>query len=399
LSLVPKAPASGPLVGVKVLDLTRIAAGPFATMVLSDMGASVIKVERPGEGDDVRLHGSKINGESAVFIGLNRGKKSIALDLRSPDDRPLVEKLMRWADVVAENFRPGVAQRLAVDFESVRAVNPSIVYLSISGFGPKAAHPDRPAFDVIGQALSGTMDITGEPDRPPSKSGAPIADLTTGAWAAMGVIAALYHRAVTGQGQRVETSLTGATLTHLASYLPDHFAGTKFARLGSRHSHLAPYQAFTGSDGRSFVVAAGTERFWQVTAEITGRPDLISEPRFATNKERIKHRDELASILQESFAKKTADEWLESLRRENVPVCPVYTFEDVIADPDYRSNGYIADMDHPIAGRVPVVMTPLEFSKTPVMSQGPSPSVDQHGAEVRSMFSATATGSSSAGRR
>lgn len=356
----------GPLDGVKVLDLTRIAAGPFATMVLADLGAEVLKVERPGTGDDIRRMGTPVgNRASGLYIGLNRNKHSVALDLAAAEQRETVERLIGWADIIAENFRPGVAERLGIDYESARRINPRIIYLSISGFGP-GADPGRPSFDLLGQALSGVMHITGEPDRGPSKCGAPISDLGAGTWGALGCLAALYHRAVTGEGQRVETSVLGATLTYLASYLSDHAVGGDYGRWGSRHSHQAPYQAFQGSDGRYFVLAAAGENFWRPTMTAIGLEELIDDPRFVTSAERTERRDELSDLLEEHFATKPAEVWIGELQRRGVPVSPVNTLEDVVADEEPRRSGYIVDVDQPQIGPVPVVMTPLAFSSSHV---------------------------------
>lgn len=364
----------GPLDGVKVLDLTRIAAGPFATMVLADLGADVLKVERPGAGDDIRGMGTPVpEGASGLFIGLNRNKRSVALDLAAPDQRPTVERLIGWADIIAENFRPGVAERLGVDYESARQINKQIIYLSISGFGPGADDPGRPSFDLLGQALTGVMDITGEPDRGPAKCGAPIADLGAGTWGALGCLAALYHRAATGEGQRVETSVVGATLTYLASYLSDHAVGGAYARWGSRHSHQVPYQAFQGSDGRYFVVAVAGEHFWRPTMTAIGLTGLIDDPRFATSAARTEHRDELSELIGELLATKPADVWIRELRCQGVPVSPVNSLADVVGDAELRRSRYIVDVDQPNVGRVPVVMTPLAFSGTHVGIRRPAP--------------------------
>lgn len=352
----------GPLDGVKVLDLTRIAAGPFATMVLADLGAEVLKVERPGSGDDIRQMGKPVgHGASGLFIGLNRNKRSVALDLAAAEQRETMERLFRWADIIAENFRPGVAERLGVDYESVRRINPRIIYLSISGFGP-GGDANRPSFDLLGQALSGVMHITGEPDRGPAKCGAPISDLGAGTWGALGCLAALYHREATGKGQRVETSVLGATLTYLASYLSDHAVGGDYARWGSRHSHQAPYQAFQGSDGRYFVLAAAGENFWRPTLAAIGLEELVEDPRFATSVARTERRDELSELLEKHFATKPAAVWIADLQQHGVPVSPVNSLADVVADEEFRRSGYIVDVDQPQIGRVPVVMTPLAFS-------------------------------------
>jgi crotonobetainyl-CoA:carnitine CoA-transferase CaiB-like acyl-CoA transferase len=382
----PEALQPGPLSGITVLDLSRIAAGPYAASVLSDLGAEVIKVERPETGDDVRHDGAFVGGESGIFLGVNRGKRSITLDLKSPADRPLLDGLVRWADVVIENFRPGVADRLGLSYDDLKRVNSRIIYVSSSGFGRKSEKPNRPAYDMVAQGVTGVMHITGEPDRAPSKIGPPIADLSAGMWMVTGCLAALYHRAMTGEGQRVDTSLVGSALTHLSVYLTAHWSGVNVERDGSRHTHLAPMQAFSGSDDQYFIVAAGNDRLFERLTAVLELPELATDPRFRTGNLRVEHRYALGDLLQEVFSREPAAHWIATLEEGGVPVSIVQTLDQVIDDSDFRRNGYIREMEHPTAGKVPVVMTPLEFSRTPVGIRRPAPLLNQHDDEVRRLI-------------
>lgn len=388
----------GPLAGFTVLDLTRVAAGPFATMLLGDMGADVIKVERPGRGDDTRhMDISFRGGESGYYLGLNKNKRSIALDLQSPEGLETVKWLVRRCDVVVENFRPGVADRLGLGYEAMRAVRSDIVYCSISGFGDRGPLRDKIAYDIIGQAMSGIMAITGQPDRPPSKCGAPIADLSSGAFAALGIVAALLHRAETGEGQHVGTSLLGATASLLSSYVTSHALGTPFHRVGSAHNTLAPYQAFAGSDGKYFILAVGNDSFWGKAARAIGVEELVDDPRYATNAERTKRRDELAALLQEVFDRRPAAEWLALLEAAGVPVGPIYELDEMVAEPQMRENGYIVDVEHPTDGSLPMLMAPLTFSRTPVSVRMPPPKLDEHQAAILALAKPSGGSNAAAG--
>lgn len=376
---------SGPLAGVRVLDLTHVAAGPFATMLLADMGAEVIKVERPGVGDgarqmDVSFHG----GESGYYLGLNKNKRSVAVDITTEDGVALIHSLAKSADVFIENFRPGAADRRGIGYQAISKIRPDIVYCSISGFGAVGPLRDDVAYDIIGQAMSGIMSITGDSDRPPAKCGAPIADLTSGTFAALGVVAALHHRARTGQGQHVETSLLGSTAALVSSYVTSQALGTEFDRLGSAHNTLAPYQAFAGADGKFFILAVGNDHFWQRTAQAIGLDNLVADPRFITNPERSKRRAELADILQKIFDTEPASHWLEILAAAGVPVSPIYGISEMMKQPQMRENGYIVDVVHPTIGALPMTVAPITFSATPVSVRRPPPTLDQdHDAIVK----------------
>ncbi|MEV6925170.1 CoA transferase [Dactylosporangium sp. NPDC051485] len=375
---------TGPLAGIRVVDLTHIAAGPFATMLLADLGADVIKVERPGGGDgarqmDVSIHG---DGDSGYYLGLNKNKRSIVLDLRAAQDVEVVRRLAATADVFIENFRPGSAERMGLGYADIRKVRKDIVYCSITGFGPSGHLRDGIAYDIVGQAMSGIMSITGDADRPPAKCGAPISDLTSGIFAALGIVSALYHRQRTGEGQHVGTSLLGASVALVSSYITSQALGTPFDRLGSAHNTLAPYQAFAGSDGRYFILAAGNDGFFARTAQLLGRPDLVTDQRFATNADRSRHRAELAELLQRAFERRDTEHWLRALGEIGVPASPIYDIADVAREPQLYANGYLTTVEHQTAGPLPMVTTPLTFSATPVSVRRPPPRLDEHHHEI-----------------
>lgn len=373
----------GPLSGLCVLDLTHIASGPFATMLLADMGADVIKLERPRTGDgsrqmDVSIH----DGDSGYYLGLNKNKRSIEVDLSTADGVDLVHSLARKADVVVENFRPGAADRMGVGYADLAIVQPSIIYCSITGFGPRGPLRDAVAYDIVGQALSGVMAITGEPDRPPAKCGAPIGDLSSGMFATMGILAALHHRHQTGRGQHVGTSVLGASVSLVAPYLTSHALGTAFHRVGSAHNTLAPYQAFTGSDHKGFILAAGNDGFFVKVADVVGLPGLADDERFASNTARSHNRVALADILQARFSANTSAHWLARFAERGVPASPISEIEDLAEDQQLRANGYVVDVAHPTVGTLPVVTAPLTFSATPVSVRRPPPRLDEHRADI-----------------
>jgi crotonobetainyl-CoA:carnitine CoA-transferase CaiB-like acyl-CoA transferase len=376
-------PSQGPLSDVTVLDLTRVASGPFATMLLADMGADVIKIERPGQGDDSRQMDVSFHGaESGYYLGLNKNKRSVVVDLATPEGRETIMSLANGADVVVENFRPGVANRLGIGYEAIKSVRPDVIYCSITGFGAEGPRRDDIAYDIISQAMAGIMAITGEPDRPPAKCGAPVSDLSSGIFAALGIVAALHHRQRTGEGQHVGTSLLGSTAALLSSYVTSHGIGTNFGRVGSAHNTLAPYQAFAGSDGRYFILAAGSDVFFRKVASAIGRPELGTDQRYASNADRTRRRSELAELLQEIFSTKPAEHWLHAFHEADVPVSPILEIGEMIAEPQMRANGYIVDVELSGTGTLPMVMTPLTFSATPVSIRRPPPRLDEHHDEV-----------------
>jgi crotonobetainyl-CoA:carnitine CoA-transferase CaiB-like acyl-CoA transferase len=383
----PAAPASGPLAGVRVLELAAIAAGPLGSMLLADMGAEVIKVEKPGGGDDTRTMDVNYRaGESGYFLGLNKNKRSIVLDLKDAREREIVYRLAREADVVVQSGRRGVAEHLGVDPARLCELNPRLVYCSITGFGSRGRMSDRPAYDVIAQAVSGILDITGEEGGPPVKPGPPIADLATGLLTALAVCAALVERSVSGRGQAVEVSLAGGALAMLAPFLASQALGSGFKRVGHAHNTLAPYQAYLGSDGRYFVLAVANDHLFGLLCELLELTPLVADARFETNAGRAANRAELNEYLVPVFATAAAGTWVERLTSVGVPATLIATLEEAIADPDFFANGYLTRVAHPAAGEVPVLLAPMRFERTPVGVRRPPPRLDEHGAEIRDRF-------------
>jgi crotonobetainyl-CoA:carnitine CoA-transferase CaiB-like acyl-CoA transferase len=377
------APPTGPLAGIRVLDLSHIASGPFATMLMADMGADVIKIERPGTGDGSRQMDVSIHGhDSGYYLGLNKNKRSIELDLSTADGIGTVKALAEQADVFVENFRPGAAARLGIGYSDIATIQSSIIYCSITGFGEFGALRDAVAYDIVGQALSGIMSITGEPGHPPAKVGAPISDLSSGLFATIGILAALHHRHETGQGQHVGTSLLGASVSLVASYLTSHALGTQFSRVGSAHNTLAPYQAFVGSDEEPFILAAGNDKFFTKVTAVVALPDLMTDRRFETNKARTSNRELLADILQTRFATRSSAYWLSKLAEAGVPASPVRSIEELSDDQTLRANNYVTDVTHPSLGQLPVIVAPLTFSRTPVSVRRSPPGLNEHREEI-----------------
>ncbi|MEM2203671.1 MAG: CoA transferase [Sulfolobales archaeon] len=373
---------STPLEGIRVLDFTRAMAGPFATMLLGDLGADVIKVEPP-EGDESRSWmPPDINGVSAYFISVNRNKRSIAIDLKKPGALEIIDRIARSVDIVVENFRPGTADRLGIGYERLSKINPRIIYCSISGFGQEGPYRDKPGYDLIALAMSGLMDITGEPGRPPVKFGVPIADITTGIMAAVAILAALYHRERTGEGQYIDLSLLDTQILILSHQALNYLAtGRDPERLGSAHPSIAPYQALETKDGY-IVVGVGNDRLWQVFARAIGREDLLGDPRFASNPDRVRNRAQLVEELEKTFKTRTTREWIEILEKSGIPVAPVNKVSEALGDPHVMHRKMVIELEHPKYGRFKTLGTPLKMSRTPGRVYRPPPLLGEHTVEI-----------------
>lgn len=372
-----------PLEGVRVVDLTSAMAGPFATMLLADLGAEVIKVEPP-EGDQSRDWGPPFYGEkySAYFASVNRGKKSVVVNLKNEDGRRVVYRLAERADVFLESFRPGTAARLGVDYQTLRKLNPRLIYCSISGFGQYGRYRDQPGYDLIALAMSGLMDLTGEPDGPPVKFAVPIADIVTGMYCAVAVLAALRARERTGEGAYIDMALLDSALgisTHQsASYLA---SGRVPRRLGSAHSSIAPYQAFKAGDGRYFIVAVGTEKLWRDFCRAIGREDLADDPRFESNDKRVINRGLLEKELERVFSQRPASHWVEALRAAGIPAAPIYNIAEALNDENTRERGMLLEYATAL-GAVRVVGSPIKIDGKPLAASAPPPLLGQHTVEV-----------------
>ncbi len=328
-----------PLSGVRVLDLSRVLAGPLATQILGDLGADVVKVERPGEGDDTRHWGPPFVGsDAAYYLSINRNKRSVTVDLKSTEGVDAVRRLASGSDVLIENFRPGLMADLGLPPEDLRRTTPGLITCSLTAFNddvPDAAH--RPGYDIMVQALSGLMSVTGEPDGEPVKAGVALLDVITGLQAAIGILAALHERARTGRGRHVSVSLFDASAAAMVNQAANHLIGGIVpGPMGTAHPNICPYQAFDGSD-RPFILAAGNDRSFRRTCEVVGHAEWADDPRYATNQERVRHRDELIPLLGGSFAVKTAAEWIEELEAASVPCAPIRAMDEVFASPEGAS--------------------------------------------------------------
>jgi len=375
-----------PLEGVRVLDLTQVMAGPFCTLLLADLGADVIKVEPPGSGDLSRSMGGETlrmrGDDNAPFLALNRNKRSVALDLKDPSDLGIFLELARTADVVVENFRPGVADRLGVGYDDLARLNSRIVYASISGFGQSGPYAGRPGFDLIAQAMSGILSVTGTPGGEPVKCGVPISDLAAGLYGVVGIQAALLARLHTGRGQHVETSLFEAALGLSVWETTEYWATGEVPRpWGSAHRLNAPYQAFRTSAG-FLVLAALTPRQWADLCAALGRADLRDDARFATNAARMAHVTDLAEEIEEALSAAPAEVWVERLLDADVPAAPLLDYGQVFADPHTRARHMVEEVDHPVEGRVPTLGFPLKMTATPLRVRRPPPLLGEHTEEV-----------------
>jgi len=377
------AAADGPLSGVRILDLTHIGAGPLATSMLGDMGADVVKVEPRGLGDPTRRYDDLFPGaDSSYFMGINRSKRSIALDLKSAEGLRVLEQLLERSDVVIENYRPGALRRLGLDYDAVAKRRPAIVYCSISAFGVDGPYVDRAGMDIIVQGMGGLMGLTGERGEPPVKIGAPIADFIGSYLACFGISLALLAREKFGIGQLVTVSLLDGQIMTLANYVAGfHVNGMPDGPSGGQHPQIVPYQVFGASDGY-LIVACLTEGFWRNLCKALDREDLAGDPRFELNRVRTRNRELLVPILAEILETRTRAEWVEILGRHDVPCGPVNTLADVFADPQVVHNQMTVGVEHPRAGRVVVPGVPVKLSATPGRVRRPPPMHGQHTDEL-----------------
>lgn len=374
----------GPLAGIKVIEFAHIMAGPVCGLMLADMGADVIKVEKYPDGDDTRRTlQPNVDGESASFLMMNRNKRGIALNLKSEAGRDIACKLLADADVAVENYRKGTMERLGLGYDDVRAFNPGIVYAELSGFGRTGPYAERAGFDLIAQGMSGIMSVTGEgPGRPPTKCGAPLSDITAGILAAMGVLGAVVHRERTGEGQRVDTSLYEAAITHTYWQSAMTFAtGISPGALGSAHPLSAPYQAFEAADGW-ITIGAANQSSWLRLLEAIERPELQDDPRFADDTARMANIEDLVAMLTDILRKRSAGEWLERMERAGVPAGPVLDIAGMQADPQTLARGMVTEVPHTRVGPVKTLGHPVHYSATPAAITRGAPLLGEHTVEV-----------------
>jgi len=379
--------SSLPLSGVRVLDLSRVLAGPYATMVLADLGADVVKVEHPERGDDTRhwgppfAEGEAGARESAYFLSVNRNKRSVAADLKSEAARERVARLAAGADVVVENLRRGALEALGLGYEAVRETNPGVIYCSITGFGP-GPDADRPGYDFLVQARGGVMGITGPEGGEPTKVGVAVADIVCGLYASTAILAALYRRSQTGEGSRIEVPLFESTLSWLANRAQGYLiSGTDRGRLGNAHPTIVPYQTFGASDRKLALAVGNDAQFGRLCAAL-GRPELAADPRYATNPTRVANRGDLIAALQTEFSGRTADEWVALLREAGVPCGPVNELTDVFSDEHVLASGMLQQVDHPAVSPLWILASPLLIDGERPQIRRPPPTVGQHTDEV-----------------
>lgn len=364
--------------GVRVLDLTRILSGPYCTQILADHGAEVIKLERPGSGDDTRRFGPPfVDGDAAYFHSINRNKKSVCVDLKSPRGAQLVRELATRSDVVVQNFRPGAAERLGLGANDLRALNPKLVYCSISGFGATGPWSRKPGYDLAIQGLSGVMSITGQPDGPPTKVGTSIADIVTGMYAAQGILLALYRRSQTGRGDTVDIAMLDSMVSLLTYQAGNYFAtGDAPRRAGNRHPNIVPYETFAASDGY-FNLAVGNDKLWRTFCEVTERSDLGADERFATNPGRVAHREELFTLLSDVFVTHPVAHWVALLEGAGVPCGPILDVGQVLQHPQVLARDMVGEVDG-----IQLTGTPAKLSDAPHAAPRRPPRLAEHTASV-----------------
>jgi len=356
---------AGPLAGLRMVDITENLAGPFCAMLLADMGVETLKIERPGIGDTTRGWGEPRETVSRAFTMVNRNKRSVVVDLKQPEGVEVVRRLAAQADILLENHRPGYMDRIGLGYEALSALNPRLIYAQISGFGQTGPYRDRGGLDLIAQAMSGLMSVTGEPDGPPAKAGFPVNDLGTGVFAAYGILCALHARERTGRGQRVDASLfeTGVAFSvwQTAKYLD---TGVPPGRMGSAHPLSAPYQAFRTADGY-IVIGAGSQGLYRRLCQVLGCPELADDPRFDTQPKRMERYSELARLLEERTARRPAAELLAALAEAGIPAGPIYDIAQMLDDPQAHARGMVIETHHPVFGPLRTIGNPIKLSETP----------------------------------
>ena len=388
----------GALSGVRVLDLSRVLAGPWCTQTLADLGADVIKVERPGAGDDTRGWGPPFlkdeaghdTAEAAYYLGANRNKRSITIDLSQPEGAALVRRMAGQCDVVVENFKVGDMARRGLGAERLLALNPRLVYCSITGFGQTGPYQDRAGYDYAIQGMGGLMSVTGErDDRPgggPQKVGVAVADLFTGMYATVAILAALRHRDATGEGQVIDMALLDTQVAMLANLGANYLVtGQAPRRAGNAHQNIVPYQVFEVADGH-LILAVGNDGQYRKFCDVAGRPDLATDARFATNANRVRHRETLVPMLAELMRQRPKADWLAALEAAKVPCGPINDLAEVFADPQVQARGMRSQVAHPLAGELHLVASPMKLSRTPATTRQPPPLLGQHTDEVLAAF-------------
>jgi CoA:oxalate CoA-transferase len=370
------------LEGIKVLDLSRVLAGPYCAMMLADFGANVIKIEPPGVGDDSRAFGPFVGKESAYFMSLNRNKRSMTLNFKNEKEVELFREMVKQADVVLENYRPGTMEKFGLGYEELKKINPKLIYAACSGFGHSGPYMLKPAYDIIVQAMGGIMSITGPEGGEPTRVGASVGDIIAGMFTAYGTMLALYHRERTGEGQKVDVGMLDCQLAVLENAISRYTtSGIVPTPLGNRHPSITPFASFTASDGH-IIVGAGNQRLWERLCAILGCPELTTDERFNDNGKRTANVKVLTPILNAIFIKKTIVEWLEVLEKAELPCAPINTIDKIINDPQIKAREMMVELDHPIAGHQKMAGVPVKMSKTPGKVEFHAPLLGQHTAEI-----------------
>lgn len=354
------------LEGIKVLDLTRVLAGPFCTMMLADLGAEVIKIEIPGKGDDTRQYPPFIESESGYFMNLNRNKKSITLDLKKPEGKEVFKDLLKKVDVIIENFRPVTMEHLGLGYENLKEINPKIIYVSISGFGHFGRYKDRPGYDIIGQAMGGLMSVTGWPDSPPTRTGTAIADILAALNATIGILAALRYRDISGEGQKVDVALVDSVVSAMETLTQIYIIEKRVPkREGNRYEFIYPYDSFKAKDGW-FVLGVGNDNIWKRFCKFIGKEYLSDDKRFNINANRVKNHLEIKKIVEEWSSDKEVDTIVSQLLPEKVPCAPIYSVDQVVNNPHIaKDREMFWEVEHPVVGKIKIGGNPIKLSKTP----------------------------------
>ncbi|HLR07681.1 MAG TPA: CoA transferase [Bacillota bacterium] len=370
---------SHPLTNIRILDLSRVLAGPYCTMILGDLGAEVIKVEAPGSGDETRKWGPPFqNGVSAYYLCANRNKKSITVNLKSQTGRNTIKQLIRESDVIVNNFKTGTMERFGLDYDTLAKINPGIIYCSITGFGETGPYRNRPGYDFIIQAMSGLMSITGDEVSGPQKVGVAITDILTGLYACIGIQGALLERTRSGKGQKLDLALYDSAISALVNIGSNYLISGEIPQaLGNAHPNIVPYQTFQTMDGE-MVIAVGNDQQFTTLCRILQRDDLASDERFSTNPKRVANRDILIPLLQEIFKQKSSAYWQEKCQKEGIPCGPIQNMADVVNDPQLKARDMFIDYKHPSAGSITMIGSPLKFSRTPISLRHHPPEAGEH---------------------
>lgn len=371
-----------PLENIKVLDLTRVLAGPYASMIMADFGAEIIKIESPKIGDDSRAFGPFVGKESAYFMSLNRGKRSMTMNLKNPKAQNLFKEMVKKADVVLENYRPGTMEKFGLGYEEIKKINPQIIYTACSGFGHSGPYSSKPAYDVIVQGMGGIMSITGQENGEPTRVGASVGDLTAGLFAVIGTLTALYNREKTGIGQKVDVAMLDCQVAILENAISRYLvSGVAPGPIGNRHPSITPFEAFKAKDGY-VIIAVGNDRLWKKFCDLVNHPELIEDERFVSNVKRTENQKQLKAILDTIFPDKTVDEWLEAIDGAGIPCGPINTVDRVMKDPQVIAREMIVEVDHPVAGKFKMPGIPIKLSETPGTVETPAPLLGQHTEEI-----------------